>query len=155
MKFQLSEEDAARYGCPRIVEYDESKLMLRELIAMEKLGWPIERLMQHAEGTPLLDDAGNQIYQTDDAGNRVLEDGKPIPLRTFNPEALGIMVWVAVRRMSPTPPEWELFDVNVNGLLDAMDDPGKESNRASRRASKATNRRSPTRTGSSRGRSTS
>lgn len=155
MKFRLSEEDAARLDCPRDVEFDSNKLMGREAIALDKMGWPLDRLGELA-GTPVVDADGNPRYQLDDAGNPVLVDGKPLQMHVFNPEAALVMIWIAVRRATGRDIPWGTFDVDIVAALESVDEsPGKApTNRASRRATKSTKPRSPTTSASRRRTST-
>lgn len=154
MKFRLSEEDAERLDCPRDVEFDSNKLMGREAIALDKMGWPLDRLGDLA-GTPVVDADGKPKYQLDAAGHPVLVDGQPLQMHVFNPEAALVMIWIAVRRATGRAIDWDTFDINLVAAMESVDEsPGKApTNRASRRATKST--KQPSRTTSTSRRRTS
>lgn len=153
MKFRLSEEDSARIGCPRDVEYDETKLMGREAIALKKLtGWTVERLGLAFDGMPVLDDDGRQTFATDETGGRVKDPaGNPVPLRAVDPEVILVAVWLAVRRAVGDVP-WRDFDIDLLGMEFVEDEPGKApSPTASKRSTSGTSPRLRTRSASRRG----
>lgn len=118
MKFTLSEEDAARLECPRDVEFDDTRLTGREAIAMKKLtGWTFERFGQAFAGERVVDDDGQQVWELDDTGAvKKDEAGNRVPLRSVDPEAILVGVWLAVRRTAGDRP-WKGFDVNFIPLM--------------------------------------
>lgn len=127
MKFQLSEEDAQRLDCPREVEFDESRLTGREAIAMKKLtGWTFERFGQGIAGERVVDDDGNQVWELDDTGAVVRDEaGNRVPLRSVDPEAILVGVWLAVRRTAGDRP-WKGFDVNFVALMQGAEDDAED-----------------------------
>lgn len=138
MKFALSEEDAERLGCPRTVEFDETRLTGREAIALKKLtGWTMERLGQAMEGTRVVDDDGNQVWQLKDGEPAVDEAGQKIPLLSIDPEALLVMAWLAVRRTVGDRP-WKDFDVNLMALGDGEEEVEADEGKASTEPSNPT-----------------
>lgn len=90
-------------GVPEVVEYNETKLMGREAVAIQKqTGWTPEKLARAMEGKVVRDENNELQYQVDATGEQVLDDNQqPIPLREIDAEALLIMAWIAVRRSSP------------------------------------------------------
>lgn len=117
MRIRLSEEDAERLDCPREVEFDEERLTGREAIALKKLtGWTFERFAQAlGGGERAVDDDGNVIWELDETGAPVADEaGNKVPLRTIDPEALLVAIWLAVRRTAGDRP-WKDFDVNLIG----------------------------------------
>lgn len=161
MKFRLSEEDAAALGCPREVEFDETRFTVKENIALQKqTGFTMERLGYFIEGVPARGRDGSPLYLLDEAGVEKLdEQGRKIPLREMDAEAIAAAVWLAVRRAGAEV-AFDDFDINLVGVefLGDEEDPGK-ANRAERRAaaktskpsSRATSRSSPRSTASTRG----
>lgn len=152
-KFRLSEEDAARLDCPRDVEFREDRIMGREAIALSRIGWSMERLYAVVErGTPVVDGAGNAMFEVDENGEPKLDDwGKPIRLVAVDPEAALVMVWLAVRRAKGVDVPWPEFDVDLMRLESIIGDdeeapaaPGKARTRrapASKTTTRGTRRR--------------
>lgn len=118
MKFRLSEEDAQRLDCPQDIEFDEERLTGREAIAMKKLtGWTMERFGQAFAGERVVDEDGNVVWELDDAGAPKRDEaGNRVPLRSADPEAILVAVWLAVRRAVGDRP-WKGFDVNLFPLM--------------------------------------
>ncbi len=116
MKIRLSAADAQRLGCPEELEYDETKLMGREAIAIQKqTGWTPERVARAMEGRIVRDENGDIEYLEDEHGDRVLDEGgRPIPFRDVDAEALLITAWTAVRRSVPEV-KWADFDIDLFG----------------------------------------
>jgi hypothetical protein len=126
MRFILSEEDAQKYGCPREVEFDDSRFSGREAIALKKLtGWSYERFGQAFEGERVVDEDGQQVWQLDDGAPAKDEAGQKIPLKSVDAEAILIALWLAVRRAVGDVP-WKTFNVNLVGLEEVTEeDEGK------------------------------
>lgn len=116
MKITLTEEDAARIGCPRVVEFDDNRIMTREAIAIQKTtGYSLEGLGRGLTGVPVKDADGNLRYRTDDEGNEVRDEfGHRTVLREIDIEALLVAAWIAVRRSGVQVP-WDDFDLDLLG----------------------------------------
>lgn len=125
MRFRLSEEDAERLDCPQDIEFDEERLTGREAIALKKLtGWTMERFGQAFAGERVLDDDGNVVWELDGTGAEKRDEaGNRVPLRSADPEAILVAVWLAVRRTVGDRP-WKGFDVNLIPLM--QEDPAAE-----------------------------
>lgn len=134
MKILLSEEDAARLGCPRDLVFDLNKLMAREALVLQRTtGWTPDRLASAMEGKVVLDANGQPAYQQDEHGADVLDEhGKRIPLRELDIEPILVAAWIAARRRGCVVP-YDDFDFDVLGVdyadepePDAVDGAGKE-----------------------------
>lgn len=129
MKVRLSEADAARLDCPRDVEFDQQRVMGREAIALSKIGWSLERLGHASGGRPVMGDDGKPMHATDENGQVQLDaGGNPVLLLTLDPEALLVMVWLAVRRAKGCDVPWADFDVDIRAVAESLgeeDEPGK------------------------------
>lgn len=117
---QLGETDRARLGAPEVLTYDPAKVMAREAALLRKVtGWSLERLGEGLQGTPVLDEAGAPVLD-DDEQPRVEHD----------PEALIVMVWLALLRSGMTTRyadvDFDLAELQVD-YDDEGADPGKGS----------------------------
>jgi hypothetical protein len=114
MKITLTEQDAQRMGCPRVIEFDDDRIMAREAVLIQKTtGWSIEGLGRGLTGMPVKDDAGNLQYVTDESGEEIRDEfGHRTVLREVQVEALLAAAWIAARRAGVNVP-WEDFDLDL------------------------------------------
>lgn len=149
MKIRLSEEDAERLGCPRDLVFDESRLMGRELMALEEqVGWTFQDLERKLQGDPAVDHTGAPIWETDDKGKLVLADGKPTQMRVLRVEQLMVMAWLCAFRANPDV-AWKTFDINLTGAEFSDDSPGKDPTPAASKPSTTSTRRRSARSSAS------
>jgi len=136
MRIRLSEEDAARLGVPRDLEFDPDKLMGRELIALEEeVGWNVDSLEQHLQGEYLTNALGEPEWETDDNGKVVLDGGgKPMRARGLRVATVLVVAWLAARRAGCRVPYAE-FDFAVTGAEFDTEEPGKAPASSASRAS--------------------
>ncbi len=125
MRIRLSEEDAERLGCPRDIEFDQNKVMGRELIAMEEqAGWDIHRLEAGLEGEYLTNALGEPIWEMEN-GKVVLDGGgKPMRARGLKMATVMVITWLAVRRAGSTV-AYKDFDFDVTSAEFEPEEPGK------------------------------
>jgi hypothetical protein len=129
MKITLTAEDADRIGCPQVVEFDDTRIMTREAIAIQKTtGYSLEGLGRGLTGLPVKDAAGNIQYVTGEDGTEVRDEfGHRSVLREVDIEALLVAAWIAVRRAGVKVP-WDDFDLDLFGTKfgdDEVVDEGK------------------------------
>jgi hypothetical protein len=114
---RLNPADREKYGTEEWIDIDYQAIGLRQRAAAEKatkrsLRWMFDQL----QGVPELDDDGNAIPVRDPAtGELVLVNGQPVPRLITDPEALAMVVWMALWGVGIKVP-WDDFDVTGNGL---------------------------------------
>jgi hypothetical protein len=129
MRITLTEKDAERIGCPRVVEFDDGRIMTREAIAIQRsTGYTLEGLGRGLSGLPVKDRDGNIQYVTGEDGNEIVDEfGHRKVLREVDIEALLVAAWIAVRRAGVQVP-WDDFDLDLLGTQfgdDEVVDEGK------------------------------
>lgn len=151
MRIRLTEEDAARFAIDRDLEFNEQRLMGRELMALEaQVGWTFQDLERKLEGEYATNALGEPVWETDAKGKIVLDGGgKPMRARVLKIEPLMVITWLCVYRANPEI-AWKTFDMNVTGTeFTPEEDPGKAPN--SPKNTTTTKRRSARSSASNRG----
>lgn len=97
MKIRLHPEDCARYGVGEVIDFDETRIGLREGAAMQK-------------ATGMGPDGLGAALQADEP----------------DLEALAMLVWLAIGRTTGTRPDWATFDVGLINIEGEVE-PGKAS----------------------------
>jgi hypothetical protein len=145
MKIRLSEQDAARLGCPRDLEFDFEQLSGRDMLELEEqLGWSFDTFQSALEGTPAVNALGGPIYEMNGDVPKLDPMGKPIRVMAISTKAIVVIVWMCARRANPAI-RWESFDFNMTTIeIDNEEEPaGKAPAKArSRKSTTATSRRS-------------
>lgn len=144
MKITLSEADAKRLNCPRVLIFDEEGLTGRDLMELEEqVGWSADSLERAFQGIPAVNALGGPIYEMDGDKPKLDGMGKPIRVMTLTTKTLMVVVWLCVRRANPEI-DWKSFDFHVGATeIDNAEEPvGKAPSPKSTTTTKPRSRRS-------------
>jgi hypothetical protein len=135
VRIYLSDADRERYGAPEFLPFKAS-FGLREAAAMKvATKWSVELLLDAWQKRPALDMRGEVITRPvlDEAGQPVLDEaGVPRvePVMEGNPEAMAVLVWLALRRAGIRVPFDDDFDIDTQVRVVPDEDDELEAGKA-------------------------
>lgn len=120
----MSEADAQRIGCDRTLVFDESRITAREAVRLQKAtGFSLERVGRALQGTIVRGPDGLPINEVDEDGTEIVRDGKRVPVREVDLEAVIAMIWFCLARAGVHVAFDDLdFDVTHLDLADDEDE---------------------------------
>lgn len=128
---ELGEVDRERYGVPGRIEFIPHQFGMRSIKALRRqTGYTYEILAELLGGIPRLDpDTKEPVFERDDAGEVVYEDGEPKVVRDLDEDAVAAYLWLVLWDNGHRF-DWDTFDWHPVGLTlklfgDEEPDPGK------------------------------
>jgi hypothetical protein len=128
---ELSEYDRERYNVPERIDFVPHQFGMRAIKALRKhTGYTYEILAELLAGIPRLDpETKEPVFERDDAGEVVYEDGEPKIVRDMDEDAVAAYVWLVLWNAGHHL-DWETFDIipadlTIKLLSDEEPEPGK------------------------------